>query len=140
MSTQLDIVYKLKEALETGNPEVATPFMADNFTHQALPAQLGAPRRTRDQWKVHVVAINSSLKSLKFEILDIIDNPGSITLHSVAQCAFDDGEPNIPVEIVFVFKFTQDEAGAPKLLSTMEFMDSLAMVNVAGRQAKGKKV
>ena len=39
MSTQLDIVHKLKEALETGNPEVATPFMADNFTHQALPAQ-----------------------------------------------------------------------------------------------------
>ena len=39
MSTQLDIVYKLKEALETGNPEVATPFMADDFTHQALPTQ-----------------------------------------------------------------------------------------------------
>jgi len=39
MSTQLDIVHKLKEALETGNPEVATPFMADDFTHQALPAQ-----------------------------------------------------------------------------------------------------
>ena len=39
MSTQLDIVYKLKEALETGNPEVAIPFMADDFTHQALPTQ-----------------------------------------------------------------------------------------------------
>ena len=39
MSTQLDIVYKLKEALETGKPDVAIPFMADNFTHQALPAQ-----------------------------------------------------------------------------------------------------
>jgi len=39
MSAQLDIVHKLKEALETGNPEVATPFMADDFTHQALPAQ-----------------------------------------------------------------------------------------------------
>ena len=123
MSTQLDIVYKLKEALETGNPEVATPFMADDFTHQALPTQyvssvwlysssetgtdvgrfptrLGAPRRVRDQWKAHVVAINSRLKSVKvetcilcglraqkpisttpqFEIVDIIDNPGSITL------------------------------------------------------------
>ena len=123
MSTQLDIVYRLKEALETGNPEVATPFMADDFTHQALPTQyvssvwphsssetgtdvgrfptrLGAPRRTRDQWKAHVVAINSRLKSLKvgtciscglrvqklisatpqFEIVDIIDNPGFITL------------------------------------------------------------
>ena len=123
MSTQLDIVYKLKEALETGNPEVATPFMADDFAHQALPTQyvssvwphsssetgtdvgrfptrLGAPRRTRDQWKAHVVAINSRLKSVKvgtciscglrvqklisatpqFEIVDIIDNPGSITL------------------------------------------------------------
>ena len=123
MSTQLDIVYKLKEALETGNPEVATPFMADDFTHQALPTQyvssvwphsssetgtdvgrfptrLGAPRRTRDQWKAHVVAINSRLKSLKvgtciscglrvqklisatpqFEIVDIIDNTGFITL------------------------------------------------------------
>ena len=39
MSTQLDIVYKLKEALETGNPEVAIPFMDDNFAHQALPTQ-----------------------------------------------------------------------------------------------------
>lgn len=39
MPTQLDIVYKLKEALETGNPEVAAPFMADDFAHQALPAQ-----------------------------------------------------------------------------------------------------
>ena len=123
MSTQLDIVYKLKEALESGNPEVAIPFMADDFAHQALPTQhvssvypqpssgagtdfgrsptrLGAPRRTRDQWKAHVIAINSRLKSLKvgtciscgfrtrklisatpqFEIVDIIDNPGSITL------------------------------------------------------------
>ena len=67
--------------------------------------RLGAPRRTKDQWKVHIVAINSGLKSLKslkvgtciscglrahtqklisatpqFEIFDIIDNPGSITL------------------------------------------------------------
>ena len=89
MSAQLDIVYKLKEALETANPEVAAPFMADDFTHQALPAQyvllgalasargrigtdfepcstrLGAPRRTKDQWKAHVIAINSRLKSLK---------------------------------------------------------------------------
>ena len=123
MSTQLNIVYKLNEALETGNPEVATQFMADDFTHQALPTQyvssvwphsssetgtdvgrfqtgLGAPRRVRDQWKAHVVAINSRLKSVKvetcilcglraqkpisttpqFEIVDIIDNPGSITL------------------------------------------------------------
>jgi hypothetical protein len=44
------------------------------------------------------------------------------------------------VEIVFIFKFTQDENGTPKLISTMEFMDSLAMVNVAERQARGKKV
>ena len=123
MSTQLDIVYRLNEALETGNPEVATQFMADDFTHQALPTQyvssvwlysssetgtdvggvptrLGAPRRTRDQWKAHVITINSRLKSVKvgtyilcglrarkltsatpqFEIVDIIDNPGSITL------------------------------------------------------------
>ena len=29
------------------------------------PARLGAPRRTKDQWKVHVVGINSRLKSLK---------------------------------------------------------------------------
>lgn len=43
MHTQLDIVYKLKEALETGNPEVAAPFMADDFTHQALPAQCVRP-------------------------------------------------------------------------------------------------
>ena len=39
MSAQLDIVYKLKEALETSKPEVAIPFMADDFTHQALPSQ-----------------------------------------------------------------------------------------------------
>jgi hypothetical protein len=44
------------------------------------------------------------------------------------------------VEILFVFKFIQDETGAPKLISTLEFMDSLAMVNVAARQVKGKKV
>lgn len=59
---------------------------------------------------------------------------------TVAQCAFDDGGPDIPVEIVFVFKFTQDETGSPKLVSTMEFMDSLAMVNVVERQARRKKV
>jgi hypothetical protein len=43
MSTQLDIVHKLKEALETGNPEIAAPFMADDFAHQALPAQFVCP-------------------------------------------------------------------------------------------------
>ena len=43
MSTQLEIVYKLKEALETGKPEVATPFMTDDFAHQALPAQSVCP-------------------------------------------------------------------------------------------------
>jgi hypothetical protein len=59
---------------------------------------------------------------------------------TMAQCAFDDGGENIPVEIVFVFKFTEDETGAPKLISTLEFMDSLAMVKVAERQARGKKV
>jgi hypothetical protein len=44
------------------------------------------------------------------------------------------------LEIVFVFKFTQHESGAPKLLSTMEFMDSLAMVKIVERHARGKKV
>jgi len=57
----------------------------------------------------------------------------------MAHCAFQDGEPDIPVEIVFIFKFTQNEAGASKLVSTMEFMDSLAMVRVAERQARGGK-
>ena len=88
MSTQLDIVDKLKEALQAGNPELATPFMADDFTHQVLPAwyvssaasalnvgigadidgsltRLGAPRRTTDQWKALVVEVNTGLKSLK---------------------------------------------------------------------------
>jgi hypothetical protein len=52
MSTQLDIVYKLKEAVENGKPEVVAPFMADNFTHQALPAQYvssGASPDTRGE-------------------------------------------------------------------------------------------
>jgi len=138
MSAQLDIVYKLKEAVETGKPEVATPFMAQDFTHQALPSQLGAPRRTISQWKTYVIGIHSVLKSLKFEILETIDNPGSITLQAISHCAFRDEEPDIPVEIVFIFKFTQDETGAPKLASTTEFMDSLAM-KVAERQDKGKK-
>ena len=98
----------------------------------------------------------------QFEILDKIDNPGSITLHvsrvrarprgalvgggiltriskTMAHCALQDEEPDIPVEIVFIFKFTQTEAGAPKLVSTTEFMDSLAMVKVAERQARGGK-
>jgi len=65
---------------------------------ERFPTRLGAPRRTIDQWKAHVIGINSRLKSLKvkkfafrvgyarsatlqFEILDTIDNPGSITLH-----------------------------------------------------------
>lgn len=62
------------------------------------------------------------------------------TLKAVAQCEFEDEEPDgIPVEIVFIFKFIQDETGAPKLASTTEFMDSLAMVKVIERQAKGKK-
>ena len=126
MSTQLDIVYKLKEALETANPEVAIPFMADDFTHQTPPTQyvslvyprtssetgtysgryptrLGAPRRTRDQYSMEGACrrdqLQLRLKPLRvgtciscgfrtqkfisatpqFEILDIIDNPGSIT-------------------------------------------------------------
>lgn len=41
------------------------------------------------------------------------------------------------MEIVFIFKFIQDETGAPKLLSTTEFMDSLAMVKIVGRHAEG---
>jgi hypothetical protein len=44
------------------------------------------------------------------------------------------------MEIVFIFKFTQGETSAPKLVSTIEFMDSLAMVKVAQRQARGKQV
>jgi len=39
MSVQLDIVCKLREALETGNPNVATPFVAIDCTRQALPAR-----------------------------------------------------------------------------------------------------
>ena len=62
-----------------------------------------------------------------------------MTSKTIAHCALQDGEPDIPVEIVFVFKFTQSEGGAPKLVSTMEFMDSLAMVKVAERQARGGK-
>ena len=63
----------------------------------------------------------------------------TIISKTIAHCAFDDGEPDIPVEIVFIFKFIQDEAGAPKLASTTEFMDSLAMVKVVERQTRGKK-
>ena len=45
----------------------------------------------------------------------------------------------IQVEIVFIFKFTRNGAGAPKLVSTREFTDSLTMVGVAARQARGEK-
>ena len=62
-----------------------------------------------------------------------------ITSKSTAHCALVDGEPDIPVEIVFIFKFTEDEADVPKLVSTTEFMDSLAMVKVVERQSRGKK-
>lgn len=62
-----------------------------------------------------------------------------MTFQSIAHCAFQEGGSDIPVEIVFIFKFTQDEAGVPKLVSTTEFMDSLAMVKVAERQAQGGK-
>lgn len=66
----------------------------------------------------------------------------SESFKSVAQCKFNDEEPElaIPVEIVFIFKFAQDEAGAPKLISTVEFMDSLAMMKVVERQTRGRKV
>ena len=57
----------------------------------------------------------------------------------IAHCAFQDGEPDIPVEMMFIFKFTQNEAGVPKLVSTAEFVDSLAMVKYAERQARGRK-
>jgi len=50
MSTQLGIFYKLKEALETGNPEIATPFMADDFTHQVLPAQYVSSAASALNW------------------------------------------------------------------------------------------
>ena len=43
------------------------------------------------------------------------------------------------MEIVFIFKFTQDGAGVPKLVSTAEFMDSLAVVKVVERQTRGEK-
>ena len=45
----------------------------------------------------------------------------------------------MPVEIVFIFKFTQDGAGVPKPVSTAEFVDSLAMVKVVELHTRGKK-
>ena len=43
------------------------------------------------------------------------------------------------MEIVFILKFTQDRAGDPKLASTTEFMDSLAMVKLVEGGLEGKK-
>ena len=40
---------------------------------------------------------------------------------------------------MFIFKLTQDGAGVPKLVSTTEFMDSLAMVKAVEWQARRKK-
>jgi len=42
--------YKLREAFGTGNPDVATSFMADNSTHQALPAQYVLPGIPTSDW------------------------------------------------------------------------------------------
>lgn len=53
----------------------------------------------------------------------------------IAYCAFHDGEPDIPVEIVFIYKFIQNGAGATKLVSVIEFVDSLAMMKYAERLA-----
>jgi len=53
MSVQLDIVYKLKEALETGNPNVATPFVAVDFTRQALPARYVLSGVSAQSWELN---------------------------------------------------------------------------------------
>jgi len=57
----------------------------------------------------------------------------------IAHCVFQGKEPDILAEIVFVFRFTQDETGAPKVTSTVELMDSLAVVTGEGRGAPGKR-
>ena len=102
----------------------------------------------------------AELNLSQLEILNTIDNPGHITLQvsyipthcrcllvgkvltitskMIACSAFCDEEPVIHVEIAFISKFTGNEAGAPKLVSTTEFMDLLAVVGVAVCQARGK--
>jgi hypothetical protein len=57
----------------------------------------------------------------------------------MGHCALPDEKPAIPVEVVFIFKFTQDETGAPKLISAVEFIDSLAIMKVGERQGRGEK-
>ena len=47
-------------------------------------------------------------------------------------------EPIIHLKITFISKFTGDGAGAPKLVSTTEFMDSLPMAEDVVRRAGGK--
>src|SRR5579872_780547 len=37
MSPELETVHKFKEALETGNFDLVTPFMLDSFTHEMFP-------------------------------------------------------------------------------------------------------
>ena len=95
----------------------------------------------------------------QFEILDTIDDPGYITLQvsyisihchcalvgeilmmiskTIAHYALRDEEPDIHVEIVFI-QFTENEAGALKLVSATEIIDLLAMVGVAVCRARRK--
>ena len=59
---------------------------------------------------------------------------------TVAHYSLHDDGPDVPMGILFVFKFTRNEAGAPKLVSAKEFVGSLAAGRIPGRNIFWERV
>ena len=113
---RLEIIYKLKETLETGSPEVAISVMIGGL---------------------HIVRllVRTSCGGGRGGLTHIMTFLGDI-----AHCALHDKEPGIPKEMVFVtsnLHMTKSALHrALKFVPTAEFMDSFGMAKVVERQAR----
>ncbi|KAF9654193.1 hypothetical protein BDM02DRAFT_3406 [Thelephora ganbajun] len=126
MSPKLDAVQKFKETLETGNFDLVTPFMLDDFTHEMFPKALGVPKQSKEQWKVNTGKTVGAFKTIKVNLHNIVESPGAVALQSTMETS----GPDVTGEFVFFFRFENDEAGVPRISSISEFVDSQLMAQL----------
>ncbi|CAD0108923.1 unnamed protein product [Aureobasidium uvarum] len=123
-STRLNTAYSLLDAYGSLSPDAILDHLDDSCTHQALPASLGMPPRSKEEFRGHAQGITSIFTTFAMVPQNIYEDEDN---NAVVIHAMMDGQLNKPGmgpwknECIMLLRFTPDGS---KIIQIREFVDS----------------
>ncbi|KAF2154541.1 hypothetical protein K461DRAFT_310985 [Myriangium duriaei CBS 260.36] len=122
-SRRMQTAYRVFDAYNSLSVDNILRPMDSSFTHQVLPASLGMPTRSRDDFAKHAAGITSVFEIFAIEPVHVFEDVGRNAVIAYARMVgkLARGMGEWENEVVFIMRFSED---GERVVGIQEFVDS----------------